>query len=170
MKTTILIPIAIILIFIMPMASALVLDDFESCYDWNNEWGKLDNYGRSNNTIFGNSSMVIMSCSEQGCGSWAGKISRTWNLPQDWSEYYAISLWMKHGTTGSCTPLCNPYIRLSISGDNGSNFYSGYVGIPNTDWQKYSFNFTSTMPAARKITLDVDGCNNGGMYTFIWTR
>ena len=170
MKNKILIPIiAIISMFLLPLASALVLEDFEDISDWDNEWGQLDYYIQSNDSIYGNYSMVIKSLAEPGYGSWAGKVetpilSNDGYPPKNWSKYSGISLWMKRGTIGYGSPFCNPRIRLTISGDNGSDFYSDYILIPNTNWQKYSFNFSSMMSAVRRITIDVDACNKGGMY------
>ena len=167
MKAKILIPIFAVILIFMPLASALIIEDFEDISDWDKEWGHLDFYGQSNDSVFGNYSMIISSAAEYG--SWAGKVETPrlnsyWNPGKDWSGYIGLTLWMKRGTTGRGTPLCNPTIRFKVMSNNSGYNLAYYFSISNTEWQKYFFPFSTNMTAVQKIIIDIDGCNNGGMY------
>jgi len=138
-------------------AKFALLEDFENVSDWDNEWGHLNSFYKSNDAAFGNYSMTLSSSAK--CGCWTGKVRKTFTLAISLNNYSSISFYAKKGnsTYGSYSPS----LAITLIDSQGSQYiYGNYarcggITINSTQWQKYTFDLPTTTSNISRINIDL---------------
>jgi len=134
-----------------------VLEDFENILDWDNDWGHLNSFYKTNDAAAGNFSMTLSSSAKYGC--WTGKVRKYLTLPVNLANYSYISFYAKKGS--SVYGNYDPSIAITLTDSQGNSYvYGNYAGcggitISNPQWQQYKFDLPKTILNISRINIDL---------------